>query len=263
MNRRLFLRAAAGLLATGTATAGYGRFVEPRRVEFTIHRHGFGAAADARPFSFAQISDLHFTHAGSVHEDIARELQRLLPDFIVLTGDSVNGTADLPVLDEFLSLLPRVPLFAILGNWERWGRIDVARFRRMMERRGGRLLVNESVLHGDLLLTGLDDLVGGRPDHAAALRGAPDSAHRLLLAHCPLQRDLLPPTGRPFDLVISGHTHGGQVRPFGWAPIRPRGSGPYVAGWYDGGSPLYVSRGVGTSVLPIRLGARPEIAVFG
>lgn len=70
--------------------------------------------------------------------------------------------------------------------------------------------------------------------------------------------------GRGVDLVLSGHMHGGQVRLLGWAPMRPPGSGDYVAGWYrgPGAPPMYVCRGVGTSVLPVRIGARPEVAFF-
>jgi predicted MPP superfamily phosphohydrolase len=69
---------------------------------------------------------------------------------------------------------------------------------------------------------------------------------------------------KAFDLCLSGHTHGGQITLFGWAfgPLPP-GSGPFVAGQYETAAcPLYVSRGLGTSVLPLRLFARPEIAVF-
>jgi predicted MPP superfamily phosphohydrolase len=64
--------------------------------------------------------------------------------------------------------------------------------------------------------------------------------------------------------MLSGHTHGGQVTVGGWAPLVPPGSGRYVRGWFrgDGAPPLYVSRGIGTSVLPIRFGATPELAVF-
>jgi uncharacterized protein len=64
--------------------------------------------------------------------------------------------------------------------------------------------------------------------------------------------------------VLSGHTHGGQVAPFGLATILPRGCGRYVAGWYrdEGGPPMYVSRGIGTSLVPVRIGATPELVVI-
>ena len=70
-------------------------------------------------------------------------------------------------------------------------------------------------------------------------------------------------SGQKFALCLSGHTHGGQVAFMGWAPLRPAGSGRFVQGFYEvPGCRLYVSRGVGTSILPIRWGAPPEIAVF-
>jgi hypothetical protein len=63
--------------------------------------------------------------------------------------------------------------------------------------------------------------------------------------------------------MLAGHTHGGQVAPFGIATVLPRGCGRYVAGWYrEGGPPLFVSRGIGTSSLPVRIGASPELARF-
>ena len=70
-------------------------------------------------------------------------------------------------------------------------------------------------------------------------------------------------SGPRFALCLAGHTHGGQVALFGFALWTPRGSGNFTAGRYDSTMcPIYVSRGIGTSILPIRLGARPEIAVF-
>jgi predicted MPP superfamily phosphohydrolase len=63
--------------------------------------------------------------------------------------------------------------------------------------------------------------------------------------------------------MLSGHTHGGQIAPFGIAIKLPHGSGGYVSGWSrDDGGPLYVSRGIGTSLVPIRIGATPELAQF-
>jgi hypothetical protein len=120
----------------------------------------------------------------------------------------------------------------------------------------------------------VDDLTGA-PDLRAALRGAEDARVRILLAHSPAFRDTVAAHGQragarePVDvgaitLMLSGHTHGGQVALGGWAPLVPPGSGRYVRGWFGdaGAPPLYVSRGIGTSVLPIRFGSRPELAVF-
>lgn len=260
MNRRKLLITGAAGLAGGAALGSYARFIEPGRIEYTFPRHGLAGAP-----SFAHVSDLHLRELTGVHEDIAAEMARREPGFVVLTGDSVDRTADLPLLAEFLALLPPVPKFAILGNWEHWGGVDVKRLRQVYERADTRLLVNEVQLHEGVAIAGLDDLVGGRPEPGRIAAALPDGGARLLLAHCPAQRDSLnAASGAPrWDLVLSGHTHGGQVRVFGAAPVRPPGSGRYVAGWYRDARPaLYVSRGVGTSVLPVRFGARPEVAFF-
>lgn len=113
---------------------------------------------------------------------------------------------------------------------------------------------------------GLDDLVGGRPDTRRAFAGTEAADAHLLLAHCPEHRDRLALAPSPFEaavpsaadpaeitMMLSGHTHGGQVNLFGWAPMLPQGSGRYVRGWFrdPGRVPLYVCRGIGTSVLPV------------
>ena len=113
------------------------------------------------------------------------------------------------------------------------------------------------------------------PRRAFAATEAAD-AH-LLLAHCPEHRDRLALPPLPFEgaapaafdparltMMLSGHTHGGQVRVLGWTPVVPRGSGRYLRGWFSdpGAVPLYVSRGIGMSMLPMRLGSPPEVAVF-
>ena len=85
--------------------------------------------------------------------------------------------------------------------------------------------------------------------------------HRVGWAKVPHMPDL--PVARQNQICLSGHTHGGQVTLFGRPFWTPRGSGRFVAGWYETPScRLYVSRGVGMSILPIRFGARPEVAVF-
>jgi uncharacterized protein len=283
VNRRRFV-AALGAGAAG-ALAADAWLVEPRRLEVTRH------ALDApRPggerLTFVQITDLHLQNVGRLHRHLAGEVARVRPHFVVFTGDSVDRREKLTVFAEFLGLLdPRTPKYAILGNWEYWGEVDLADLSSLYARHGGRLLVNETALfeHGraTVAVTGVDDLLGGRPDLGAAMRGvAPASAH-LLLAHCPGYRDRLAPKivgplspaeaaegvwmGREgFRAMLSGHTHGGQVRVLGWEPMLPRGSGRYVRGWYrePGWVPLYVSRGIGTSVVPVRFGSVPELAVF-
>lgn len=281
MNRRRFLA-----LAGGGALAGIGAnawLVEPRRVQFTHHAVNARTSPEQRAVRFVQLTDLHLQAVERMHRRIAAEVNRLAPDFIVLTGDSVDRADTLPELAEFLALLDgATPKYAILGNWEHWGRVDLEALAAVYRAAGGRLLVNDFAVHRahgrSVRLTGLDDLVGGRPDWWKAFALGPADAH-VVLAHCPEHRDLLharavpkrvewrPPAPDEYEsaaLVLSGHTHGGQVNLFGWTPRLPRGSGRYVRGWYrDAGKvPLYVSRGIGTSVVPVRFGAPPEVAVF-
>jgi hypothetical protein len=161
--------------------------------------------------------------------------------------------------------------------------VDLDALAAVYRAAGCRLLVNDFAVHRaggrSIRLTGLDDLIGGTPDAGKALGGPSQTDAHLVLAHCPEHRDLLLHAAAPSvlerlaapaasfrgaTLMLSGHTHGGQVNVFGWTPVLPRGSGRYVRGWFrDAGQvPLYVSRGIGTSVAPVRFGARPEVAVF-
>lgn len=264
--------------ATALGAAGLGAealWWEPRSLEVTLHR--LPLPAGHPPLRFVQLTDLHLRGIGSLHRRIAAETARARPDFVLLTGDSVDRADALPALDAFLALLdPRVAKYAVLGNWEHWSGVSLDALADVYRRHNARLLVNESVAHphpgGAVAVTGVDDLVGA-PDLRAALGDAGPAPVRLILAHSPAFRDTVAahvrPTGTPLDagattLVLSGHTHGGQVTIGGWAPFVPPGSGRYVRGWFrgDGAPPLYVSRGLGTSALPIRFGSRPELAVF-
>ncbi len=277
--RRRFLKVAGSTAMAGFAVDGL--LVEPASVEFTHHDLVVPGGSGNRAIRFAQISDLHMHDILPLHAAIAVEVARRKPHFITITGDAVESRGGLAALDQFMRLLPRdVPKYAILGNWEHWGRVHNRTLRDLYGRHNGTLLINETaelwVVAARMLITGLDDAVGGYPSTEAALRGVEPSPHHIVLAHCPIQRDsvvrILPDLSGPGSLatqpycitcVLSGHTHGGQVALGGWCPYLPEGSGDYVSGWYRGQRPwLYVSRGVGNSVLPVRIGSMPEVAFF-
>lgn len=284
MTRRRWLATVAGAAALGTVIDAFA--IEPNRIAVT--RHQLGARGGGSPTTLVQLTDLHLRSIGRHEERIAAAVSAIRPDLVLFTGDAIDQAGNLHLLERFLALLDTRPTkLAILGNWEHWGGVDLRALAQTYARANVQLLRNESVelrVRGQpLLVTGLDDLVGGTPNERAALRGVAPCPNHLLLAHCPMHRGLFrarvearPAVSfaagaeEPIDrrlltpqVMLAGHTHGGQVAPFGWAPFRPRGSGRYVRGWYrDAPTALYVSCGLGTSRVRARLDAVPEIAVF-
>lgn len=261
LTRRRFL-AGLGTAAMG-ALGGEGLWLEPRRLDVSQQRIGTGSDT-ARPLRLSVLTDLHLHSIGSLEHSVAEEIEGFRPDGILIVGDAIDRADALNLLRDFLGLLPPgTPKYATLGNWEHWCGVELPRLAAVYNESGGRLLVNESVRipHDGCaaVLVGVDDLIGGRPDLDRAWQND-DGADALLLSHCPAYRDVLGAGARGLAGMLSGHTHGGQVALGPWAPFRPRGSGRYVAGWYrDGSVDLYVSRGIGTSVAPIRLGSVPEL----
>jgi len=262
--RRLLV--GAGLVGGGLATAAAvdGFLVTPGRLRTTDH--ALGSPGTRPKVRLAQVSDLHLRSMGRLETQLLTALHDSRADLLLFTGDMIDRRLDLWRLETFLRECPAGPRrFAILGNWEYWAGVPTEALERLYDRHGVELLVNRSVevaVAGTRVrVTGLDDLRGGRPDPSTALESSAPTPNHLVLAHCPLCRDSVAlPAEHPADLMLAGHTHGGQVAVFGHPLVLPEGSGRYVAGWYrDAGPPMYVSRGIGTSLLPVRLGTPPEL----
>jgi predicted MPP superfamily phosphohydrolase len=218
----------------------------------------------SRPISILQLSDVHLRGRDMVLDTILAALKGLQPDLVVLTGDTITRGWKRDVADDFCAALPAAPMgrFAIMGNWEYWGHIDAAGWRWFLNRHGIRLLVDESVALEPFTLAGTDDLLAGRPDVEKTYAGVDFSRPVVTLTHSP---GLFPELVRPnVHLVLSGHTHGGQVLVPGLgAPFLPRASGRYPAGWYQQEeSHLFVSRGVGWSIAPYRVRCAPELVTI-
>ncbi|MEE3716423.1 metallophosphoesterase [Tumidithrix elongata RA019] len=263
----LFIITALVLLAI------YGYRIEPNLFVVTRHQLNPEIVSNHASLKIVQVSDLHLKKFSDRAQKIAEQVNQLQPDIVVFTGDSIDRAEQIGGYDRFLSLLDRqTAKYAILGNWEYKSRADLALLKQIYTTYNCQLLVNESVLYkqGDrnLLITGIDDLVSN-PDLIKSLQNINPNPNHLLLAHSPANLDdfskdeLQKLAEYKPQYMLTGHTHGGQISFFGFAPIRPPRSGDYVSGWYQINSlSLYVSRGLGISVLPMRIGAVPEIGYF-
>ena len=235
--------------------------------EFTLNP----ATKSSSGIKVIQVSDLHLNSLSFYHKTVAKKINLLRPDLIAITGDAIDKQPNINLLNEFLTLIDSgIKKVAILGNWEYWGEIDIDQLQNLYNTHNCDLLINESKQYTfrvkTISVTGVDDFVGGKADIEKAVANFRKSDFHLVLNHCPEYSDIIPvqiDQRIAIDLILSGHTHGGQVNIFGIIPFLPPGSGKFVKGWYkDERKNLYVSKGIGTSLLPIRFGARAEIAVF-
>ncbi len=240
------------------------------------------------PLRILHLSDVHLRGPEPWVDDLLAELSSIAaenpPDLVVLTGDVVTRGFQIEVAHRFLAGLPpgRLGTYAIIGNWEYWGltpdprsphdpgylgnQQDQKQKRRtewqaVLSAHGIPLLHNRSLRVGPIRLAGTDDCLAGDPDVAAAYAEL-DGTPTLTLTHSPA---LFPELGHPdVFAVLAGHTHAGQVRfPFAGPFFLPKGSGAFPWGWYrhPRGTWLFVHRGIGWSVAPIRWRAPPEIAL--
>lgn len=233
------------------------------------------ATRSARPLGTAPSLRLAFAadfHAGpTTHgSQIDRAFDAIAatgPDLILLGGDFVgHRPRDVDrVARRVAALNAPLGIFGVLGNHD--NHTDPALVARALSNAGVRMLMNEAVRlpapFESTQLIGLDDHASGEPD--ATHIPASDHLSTILIVHQP--SGLLDATPHRIDLALAGHTHGGQiVLPGGHAPILPSGafSRRYLAGEYllpDGGT-LVVSRGVGTSTIPLRWNAPADLLVI-
>jgi predicted MPP superfamily phosphohydrolase len=265
-SRSITRRAALGGLTVAAGAALDAVAVEPNWLEVSEHDVPVGGLpASLDGFGVAQITDAHLTGIGTVERAVVSAVRAHDVQLVVLTGDIVDSVRRLGVLSALLSELQpsRAALIGSLGNWEHWGAIPPEDLSRTYRDVGARLLVNESfALSQGVEIFATDDSTGGQARFAMAPHRF--GWARLLVTHSPELLDRFPEPAGKMALSLAGHTHGGQVRlgP-GLVPFVPRGSGRFVAGWYDTpAGRAYVSRGTGTSILPVRFTCRPELPIF-
>lgn len=229
-----------------------------------VTHHYFPVAHLQQPVQILHLTDVHLRSQDAGLDALCAKISTLRPDLVVLTGDVITKGWTYAAVDQFLAALPDAPLgrFAVMGNWEYWAGASDAFWKKRLMLHNIHLLHNRSVNLGPLQLAGTDDALAGLPDVDAALGGLCSGLPTVVLTHSPILFDAIARPG--VDLVLAGHTHGGQVRLPGLGPVfLPRGSGNYPWGWYKSNqSWLFVGRGLGWSVAPWRWQAAPEIALI-
>jgi uncharacterized protein len=292
LTRRQVITGASAVPASlTTGSAAYARWVEPGSDIHVAHHAPRPARwPDGLKLRIAALSDLH---CGSVHmplariEEIVERTHALKPDLILLLGDyvcpptgNVHGLRGPDWAGALARLQAPLGVHAIVGNHEYWDDHEIKRTRQgisagqaALEAAGIATMINRAekiqTPEGAFWLAGLDDQLCfwiarntfiGRDDLKGTLAQVTDDAPVILMAHEP---DLFVDVPERVALTLSGHTHGGQVKVFGWSPYIPSNYGSrFQHGLIiEEGRHLIVSAGLGTSGPPMRFGVPPEIVV--
>ncbi|MFC5343916.1 metallophosphoesterase [Brevundimonas staleyi] len=278
---RIFLaRTVIGLSVIGWGLGVWAFLIEPATLtvrHVTIESSGWSGP----PIRIGVISD---THVAAPHVDVTRvadivdRMNRQQPDLVVLLGDYTGGhdPSDLRAPPErseilqgvlaFRNLKAPLGVYGVLGNHDSW--FDEAEIANALTQANVRVVENRSLRvesdGGPFWVAGLADLVSRRmePSMSAALNGVPDSDPVILLTHWP---DPFAEAPSRVALTLAGHTHCGQVNlPLIGRPVLPSpASHRWPCGAYDeDGRKLFVTGGVGVSILPVRFRAPPEIVIL-
>jgi hypothetical protein len=267
VNRRQFIKSAAAL--TGGILLADSAF-EARGLVVTRHDV---PSPDLPPeldgLRIAHLTDLHLPCAAA--DRAAEVIEAEGVDLVVITGDTISKRRQLDLVTPYIARVRgRFGTYAVRGNNEHWARVPLPTLSSAFAAANAKLLDNANAIvtfnGAALQVVGLDDPGVGHPDVAAAWRGAERQLPTLWLIHGPgfidridMQKLQLPRA----LLVLAGHTHGGQIRGPGCTPVVPRGSGRFRSGFYDAAlGRVYISRGIGTSVVPLRFLCPPELPIF-
>jgi len=248
-------------VARAAITEPYMLTIEHERIELKRLPKSFES------FRVVQLSDIHhgpFSDPSQI-ERAVDTANRLQPDIIALTGDYISKERHYaaPCAEMLGRLRARFGVYAVLGNHDHW--VDAALITDLFRAEGITMLVNQGMrfeLNGSAFwLAGVDDTMVGLEDISLALAGSREDEMKLLLAHNPIV--LRRAARADVDLVLSGHTHGGQVA----LRSEPSASGGprrrFLKGLGRlGNTQIYVNRGLGTVVLPIRYGCPPEVSLL-
>ena len=269
LSRRQFLKGAIAMGAAGLVADGL--LLEPRHVVVerkTIAINGLPDAFDG--FRICQITDVHhgpFTGLEFIKK-VVEKVNSLNPGLVVLTGDYVDHSSKyiVPAVSALCRLKSSNGVLSVLGNHDHW--MDANLTQEVFNRYNVPVITNSHKLieikDKAICVAGVGDLMEDSQDLKAAFYGVPADIPRILLSHNPDYAESMPASER-VDLVLAGHTHGGQVRmPFSIAPITMSRYGQKYAGGLvrSASSQVYVSRGIGVVGLPVRFNCPPEITII-
>jgi uncharacterized protein len=274
MNRRQFLKSSTAL-GLACLIGSYPVFMERYFLQVNRYRVPIPRLPDPfHGFTIVQLTDLHygFLEPLSFLEQVVEKTNSLKKDVVVCTGDYVlkrGGGAEKnrkiekiwPVLSELNAPLG---VYSVLGNHDHW--VDTARSVYSLERSGQDLRHRTHCFEREgkrLWLGGGGDLENDHRSFDTLLQNVPPEDCRIILAHNPDSADT--EFSAPMDLMISGHTHGGQICiPFLGPPYLPVKNKNYSSGLKASrkGQPVFISKGIGWAIYPVRFNCPPEIAVL-
>ena len=256
-------------LSSGAVLAWDAFVVEPDLLEASHHLEYVSAWRRGAPdLTLVHLTDLHVERLGERERRLIAIVNGSRPDVVVVTGDLLQEHGDRAALETVLaSLRAARGKFLVWGNHDHAARLPEEGGAALARRAGFVPLANANARlatpAGPLVVAGVDDPATGRDNLRRALTGVARADLTILLSHSPeIVRNL---GAWDVDIVLAGHTHGGQIVPPLFGPLwMPDGTRPYIEGWFDvsGDARLHVSRGVGTSGLPARFLCPPRVDVI-
>lgn len=258
-----------------------GLFVYGETTGITVYRHEIPDTALARDLegvTIVHISDLHIGKPGLIEDRLVKIINKIDPQIIFITGDFLSGNKGIgPCIDTLKRFTAGRVVIAILGNSDHSylkQHVDTELLAKGLERAGVQLLRNESMIvrvkrdhpdsSRDVYIVGLDDNYLAYDDIFTAMNNVPSQSPKILLAHSANIIDKINTEG--INLVLSGHTHGGQINLPLWGPLYLNpvwgAKRRMVAGLYQYETNVFINKGIGTTLLPLRLFCRPEVSIL-
>ena len=253
----------------------YSAFIEPYRVGIktvSINLNGRDGRLD--DIKIIHITDLHIKKFGYLERILIDNINQLMPDLLFVTGDFIkNNNGIEPCAEFFKRIKPKYGIYGVLGNndYKQFFiiSIDTDKLKKSLSDVGVKLLFNESYtvnidgVHINIL--GIEDSMYGKPDISNIINKDTNGYTNILLSHSPSVIKYL--NGYKPDLILTGHTHGGQVRlPFIeylWTPLPLNSPRKYSRGLFEvNKTKMYVNQGIGTNLFPMRFLCPPEISII-